>query len=98
MSKLGNARRLQILIRVDDGSQMIVTDHEKIPACLYKSCSIEPVCDAHSSRVIVPISPFPFRLISHLFVNVLAHKQYKYTRKTSSTVVNYPCSHLRVVC
>jgi hypothetical protein len=77
---------------------MIVTDHKKIPARLYKSRSIEPVCDARISRVIVPISPFPFRLISRSFVNVLACKQYKYTRKTSSTGVNCPCSRLRVVC
>jgi hypothetical protein len=28
-----------------------------------KNRSIEPVCDARSSRIIVPISPFPFRLV-----------------------------------
>jgi hypothetical protein len=58
---------------------MIVTNHKKIPARLYKSRSIEPVCDARSSHIIVPVSPFPFRLISRSFVNVFARKQYKYT-------------------
>jgi len=55
---------------------MIVTNHKRYPRAYTNSRSIELVYDARNSRVVVPISPFPFCLISRSFVNVLACKQY----------------------
>ena len=60
------------------------------PRAYTKSCSIEPVDGARNNCFIVPFVPLLFRLISCLFVNVLARIQYKYACKLGSTVVNCP--------
>ena len=54
----------------------------------------------HARRMTRPcfIFPSPFRLFIMLVCKFLALEQYKYARKSCSTVVNWPCSHLRAVC
>jgi len=84
---------------------------KKIPTRVQQPCaytnshSIEPVNYARNNHFVLflflhfrSVLFHIYHLISRSFVKALARKQYKYARKSSSTVVNCPCSHLRAVC